>query len=228
MSQGEPFIAAAWAAELLGVDAACGPDTLRAAFRAAVKRAHPDRPGGDAARLRAVIEAHDLLRSRLPPLALSPPPSPILTITPAEAMSGLRRPVRGADGAPRIARLPAGLRAGDRVRLGGEVMTVAVGSHGGLSVIGDHLCARLEAEAALLRQGGVVQVETPTGRRELRVTRQDAVRGLARLAGAGLPARGRRPQGDLLVWLKPAEAAAEPEATPARVKRRRFAAAWAA
>ena len=228
MSQGEPVTCYVRAAQILGVEADCGPDVLRAAFRAAVKRAHPDRPGGDAARLRAVIEAHELLRGRIAaPRLVRPAPPPILTITPAEALGGFRRPMGSAEGAVRHARLPPGLRAGDQVRIGEEVLTVAIASLAGLSVIGDHLCLSHEVDPALLRQGGSIEVATPTGLQQLRVTRQDAVRGLVRVAGAGLPARGRRPQGDLLVWLKPMVL---PQAfeTPARLKLRQFAAAWAA
>ncbi|QUD87115.1 molecular chaperone DnaJ [Phenylobacterium montanum] len=225
MSQGEPVTSFVRAARVLGVEADCGPDALQKAFRAAVKRAHPDRPGGDAARLRAVIEAHELLRGRR---ETSPAPSPaILTITPGEALAGLRRPLPAADGTIRFARLPAGLRAGDRVRLGAEILTIAIKSQAGLSVIGDHLCLSIEVEPALMRQGGEVGVQTPAGSRALRVTRQDAIRGLARVAGAGLPARGSRPQGDLLVWLKPMDLPQAGE-TSAQVKLRRFAAAWAA
>ncbi len=227
MSQGEPVIDAARAAEQLGVEWPCEPDALRAAFRAAVKRAHPDRPGGDAAKLRAIIEAHELLRGQPPSVASPRNTAPlILEITPVEALRGLRRAVL-CDGALREMRLPAGLRAGDRVRLGGALRTVTITSQDGLAVIGDHLCVSVEVEPQWLRQGGALEVTTPLGSRQLRITRQDAVRGLSRIVGAGLPARGDRMQGDLLVWLKPM-AAVEPAQTPAQTKLRRFAAAWAA
>ncbi len=227
MSQREPVIDAAQAAELLGVEWPCGADALRAAFRAAVKLAHPDRPGGDAGKLRAIIEAHELLRRQPPPVrGMRRAAPPVLEITPIEALRGLRRSVV-CDGALREIRLPAGLRAGDQVRLGGELRTVTVASQAGLAVIGDHLCISVEVKAALLRQGGMLELATPLGPRQLRITRQDAVRGLTRLIGAGLPARGERMQGDLLVWLKLAAAEA-PAQTPAQAKLRCFTAAWAA
>lgn len=226
---------AARAGRILGVDPACGlacrPDALRAAYRAAVKRAHPDRLGGDADQLRAVIEAYDHLRTRpaLPPVTAMrrAAPPPLLEITPIEALTGARRPVVTIDGRLRHARLPAGLRAGDRVRLDGRVLTVAIASQGGLAVIGDHLCVSLEVDDAVLRQGGSVRVDTPRGGRQLRITPQDAVRGLARLSGEGLPARAGRPLGDLLVWLRPSTVRGGFE-TSARAKLRRFAADWAA
>ncbi len=48
---------------LLGLAPGAEGEAVAAAFRAAVKAAHPDRPGGDAERLRQVIEAHRLLQS---------------------------------------------------------------------------------------------------------------------------------------------------------------------
>ena len=236
MSQGDSVFEAAKAARLLGVDPDCAEDTLAAAFRAQVKLCHPDRPGGDPERLRAVIAAYHGLRARpriprsaAPRTAPVRAPSPtIFEISAMEALQGVRRAVGAAGGRSRLARLPAGLRAGERVRLGGEVMTIAIVSAGAFGVIGDHLCLTQMVEPQVLRQGGLVAVETPDGPRQVRITRQDAIRGLARLSGAGLPARGARPQGDLLIWLK-AEAASEdrPE-TPAQVKLRRFTADWAA
>lgn len=236
MSQGDCVFEAAEAARLLGVDPDCAEDTLTAAFRAQVKRTHPDRPGGDAERLRAVIAAYHHLRAR--PRAprsvgarVAPVRAPgpaILEISAMEALFGVRRTIAAAGGRSRLARLPAGLRAGERVRLGGEVMTVAIASAGAFAVIGDHVCLTQAVEPQVLRQGGLVRVETPRGPRQVRITRQDAIRGLARLSGAGLPARGVRPQGDLLIWLK-TEAEAEVRLeTPAQVKLRRFTADWAA
>jgi curved DNA-binding protein len=228
------MMTAARAAEVLGVALDCGLDPLAAAFRVSVKRVHPDRPGGDAAQLRAVIEAYDLLRARpllpAPSGAMAPPPPPILEITPIEALNGLRRAATAPDGRSRQARLPPGLRAGDKVRLGGEVLTVAIAGDSALAVIGDHLCISLTVEPAWVRTGGALHVETPRGPRTVRVTRQDAVRGLTRLTGEGLPARGARPAGDLLVRLiarvEPVDQ--EPYESPTRLKLRRFTADWAA
>ena len=229
MSQGEPVIDAALAAQRLGVDPSSGPDGLRAAFRASVKRVHPDRPGGDAAQLRAVIEAYDYLRALPPPVAGAPsqPPPRMLEITPSEALFGARRAVTTVDGRVGHARLPPGLRAGDQVRLDGHVLRVTIASDDRLAVIGDHLCLSLQVDASLFQQGGSVRVATPLGPRLVRITRQDAVRGLARIRGEGLPARGKRPAGDLLLRLKEAEAPESFE-TPAQIKLRRFTADWAA
>src|SRR5262249_21991030 len=46
-----------------------GPERLPGAFRRAVKRTHPDRPGGDPVRFQQVLEAYRLLQSQAPPPA---------------------------------------------------------------------------------------------------------------------------------------------------------------
>ena len=45
--------------EILGVGRDVGPDALRTAYRKACLRTHPDKPGGCAARFRAVVAAYD-------------------------------------------------------------------------------------------------------------------------------------------------------------------------
>jgi len=80
-------------------------------------------------------------------------------------------------------------------------------------------------DRALLDQGGRVSLETPLGPRDVWITRKASARGLIRLAGDGLPARGRHRQGDLFIRL---QAASETASSAARTLLRRFAAAWAA
>jgi curved DNA-binding protein len=73
------------ALDLLGLPPAADGETLRRAFNAAVKAAHPDRPGGDHERLRLVIEAYRLLQTR-PPAPGPPQVRPAARAeTPAEA-----------------------------------------------------------------------------------------------------------------------------------------------
>ena len=50
------------ARELLGVGPLAAPGDVRRGFREAAKRAHPDRPGGDEARFRRVVEAYHRLQ----------------------------------------------------------------------------------------------------------------------------------------------------------------------
>jgi hypothetical protein len=55
---------------LLEVDAAAGPAELRAAFRRALRRTHPDLHGGDGTEARRVLDAYELLAG-LPTLDLA-------------------------------------------------------------------------------------------------------------------------------------------------------------
>jgi curved DNA-binding protein len=188
---------------VLGVSAGTDPRRLRKAYLAAVKAAHPDRPGGDPARLRRVVEAYHLLRSQPRP-ALRPSMKtapPRLEITPSEAARGGVRSVE-LEGVGRVdARLPAGLRAGDRVRISGVLMQVAVSAGDGVAVVGDHLCMTVEVDRSTMTGGGSLDVSTPTGTVQVEVSPQDAIRGLVRVLGKGLPARGRNAQGHLFLRL---------------------------
>jgi curved DNA-binding protein len=213
------------ARRLLGVAPGADPRALRLAYLAAVKAAHPDRAGGDSARLRQVIEAYGRLKAavRAPEPARAPD---ILAITPTQAMRGGVAEV--ALGAGRTARveLPAGFRHGDVLGVAGRDIHISIRGDRGVAVLGDHLCLTVEADAALLRRGGRLTIETPAGARGLWICAADAARGIVRHAGQGLPARGERPAGDLIVRLIPAVTAREDG--PARAKLRRFAARWAA
>jgi curved DNA-binding protein len=230
------------AARILGVRSSEGPEGLQAAYRAAVKQFHPDLVGGDADRLRLVIEAYGVLKAELragrwpqqpqhrqtqPPPRWEPGPSgPVQEISPIEALFGGRRLTQAADGRKLYVFLPAGLRAGDQVRVAGQLRHVRIASRDGLSVVGDHLCQAVQTEFTLLRHGGSLVVETPMGARTVQISRQDGARGVVRLAGLGLPPRADRPRGDLLLHLQAASAGA-PRGT-AQDPRRGFAAAWAA
>lgn len=223
-----------------GADAAA----IARAYRTAVKTAHPDH-GGDAERLGRVLEAHRLLQSMssargriaFPPArterpeAASPRPSPArhpLEISVAEAILGGRRRVALA-GRTLELKLPPGLRSGEVLRLARAAdsghdlhvqITIAAGP--GLAVRGDDLWLTASAPASL---GGRLEIDTPRGRRAIWLTRKIGSKRLLRLAGEGLPARGDRKAGDLIVRLEPVEAPVE---TPARQKLREFAGTWAA
>ena len=229
---------------VLGLTSDNDPGALRGAYLAAVKTAHPDKPGGDAAKLRRVIEAYEVLRakpvdeeapSRAPeprsarpsrPARSPEPSSQGLEITPTEAVVGGTRTV-SLDGVGEVAvHLPPGLRVGDLVAVSGVAMTVSISGGQGGAIVGNHLCLTIQVDRAILASGGDVEVKTPRGPLKVRISRQDASRSLVRVAGRGLPARGRHDQGDLFIKLEPL--AAEGFETPARVLLRRFAASWAA
>ena len=77
----------------------------------------------------------------------------------------------------------------------------------------------------LLKKGGRVSLDTPFGRRAVWIDRKAAERGLVRLEGQGLPARGARSRGHLFLRLAAAQGLAD---SAALALLRRFAAAWAA
>ena len=66
---------------LLGIGPGDGPEAVARAFRAAAKRFHPDRPGGDASRFQRVTEAYRLLQSGA---VCEAPPSPAMDVRGAD------------------------------------------------------------------------------------------------------------------------------------------------
>ncbi len=226
-----PTIDAASARRLLGIPPGATAEDLRRAFNRAVKAAHPDRPGGDGERLRQVIEAYRRLDAAAPaPSAPAPEAreetAARLEITPAQALAGGWTRLRLDDGREASVRLPAGLRAGDLVRISGRTFRVAIANGPGAAIAGDDLLMTARIDFALMIDGGRLEIETPAGKASVRISAADVARGFARLPGLGLPARGARVAGDLLLRLRPApDSRAE---TSVQIKRRRFASAWAA
>ena len=215
------------AREVLGVTAAATPAEVRQAFREAARRAHPD-AGGDAGAFRQVVDAYQRLQN--PERYTAPPvrpraPDPDLEITPKLALEGGDIDHRFPDG--RIVRvsLPAGLRSGDKVRVGDEDLCVYIRADEGVLVRGDDLWMTVKTSAAMLKKGGRISLDTPIGRRSVWIDRKAAERGLVRVEGEGLPARGSRAQGHLFVRLTAAPGMAD---SAALALLRRFAAAWAA
>jgi DnaJ-class molecular chaperone len=218
------------ARRLLRVGPSVDAETLRGAFRQAVKDSHPDRPGGDGERLRLAIEAFQRLRQVVEEVTPPPPevldsPDARLEITPAEALSGGWTRISLAGGEISV-RLPAGLRAGELVRISGRTFKVKIRNRPGAMVAGDDYLQTVQVPRDLMATGGRVMVETPAGEQLVWFSRADAERGFARVSGLGLPARAGRRRGDLLLRLKPAPD--ERFDTPVQAKRREFAAAWAA
>jgi curved DNA-binding protein len=221
------------AREILGVAEDAQPEALRQAFNHAVKAAHPDRPGGDGERLRQVIEAYRALDAaqdvaveaagdRTPPLRLE--------ITAAQAINGGWAGLTLEDGRAITVRLPAGLRPGEVVRISGRLFRVSVMNTTQAAVSGDDVLITMRIGAELMANGGRIPVDAPGGKTSVWISRADAERGFARLKGLGLPARAGRPIGDLVLRLRPSVAGVRDLGgeTQTRIKRHRFAAAWAA
>lgn len=215
---------------LLGAEPGADAGDLRRAFRRTVKLVHPDANGGDGERLRQVIEAFRRLDAA--PAAEAPELPDFegeparLDITAVQAMTGGWVQLQRGMSASVSVQLPPGLRAGEIVRISGQSFRIGVTRADGLSVSGDDILMVAKVSAALLADGGRLTIETPIRSAQVWISRTDAARGFLRVRGMGLPERGARPAGDLLLCLKPAEAI-EAEGS-ARIKRERFVAAWAA
>lgn len=213
------------ARRLLSVEAGIDADALRTARNRAVMDAHPDHGGTEDA-LRLVLEAYALLEAVLngaePPVEPGPPR---MEISPALAMNGGRVITRLPGGRKLAITLPPGLRTGDRIAAGTTTFKVAIAGTPELFVSGDDICMVVKANPGLIVNGGRLKVQTPAGACVVWVPKQLGGARIVRVLGRGLPARGRHPQGALLIKLSSQGAAKD---SPAKTKRRRFGSSWAA
>lgn len=218
------------AREILGVSATASAAEIRRAFRAAAKEAHPDRAGGSEPRFRAIVAAHERLTQKPKPALVAAPAAPVvesgvLTIPALTAVGGGEATHALADGRTFRINLPAGMRLGDKVRAGHVELTIALEPDEPVLVRGDDLWITAEVEPKILARGGRIAVETPLGRRIVWITQKAGERGLVRLAGQGLPARGKHKAGHLFIRLAARTGEVD---SAARALLRRFQAAWAA
>jgi curved DNA-binding protein len=219
---------------ILGLAPDAGAHDVIGAFRIAAKDAHPDRPGGDAARFREILSAYRLLQSL--PRHASPPSaeyapsvardfSAFAEICPLTALSGGDAEALLADGRCVRVVVPAGARHGEVFEVAGERIKLRIRAETAIQVRGADLWVTAQAPARMLEDGGRATVETPLGARSLWISSKVAERRLVRLEGQGLPARGAHPAGHLFIRLIPDTGAAE---SPAREQLKKFAASWAA
>jgi curved DNA-binding protein len=218
---------------ILGLAPDASAHDVIGAFRAAAKQAHPDRPGGDAARFREILSAYRRLQS-LPRVTSAPPGSShtvprgfsaFAEISPMVALRGGAAEALLADGRRAHVVIPAGARHGEVLQAAGERIKLRIRAESALQVRGSDLWISAEVAAMLLDEGGRAVVETPLGPRTLWITGKVAERRLVRLEGEGLPARGDHAAGSLFIRLVPDTGAPE---SPARTQLKKFAAAWAA
>ena len=198
---------------------------------------HPDRPGGDAQRFNEALQAYRLLQAKfqaqgVPAKAPAPAAPVIVTITPKEAFTGGERRLPSPSQPDRVVSLPAGLRDGDRLRVGDDVYEVNIRNRSELRAQGDDLHLTVNAPSDLMHNGGRMAIQTPAGPRHIYVARQSGP--VICLNGLGLPATRSHARGSLYVHLfvnrdRPTDLDASPGPdTPAQEKRRRFAKTWAA
>ena len=218
MSETDAVMSPRRARELLGVSPGASAGELRAAFRDACKAAHPDRPGGDAARFRAVVEAYHILQRPEDDAPKAPPhrpahshrPAPAadprrLAISPEQAVIGGEAVWMLPDGRQLKISLPPGLRAGDRLRVGEIEFAILIRGDGEVMVRGDDLWITVKVDPRMLTKGGRLTLPTPQGRRVVAITKKAGESGLVRLQSQGLPPRGRHRQGHLYLRLVPGE-----------------------
>jgi len=212
---------------ILGLPPDAGPETLIGAFRAAVKATHPDRPGGDANRFRAVLEAYRLLQSAWEPPTSPQPPlgGAIVDVAPLLAMTGGDVWAVLASGRRVRTSIAPGVREGEVLQVAGKPLRVRIPADATMQVRGSDIWITATVAQNLLAEGGRAVLQTPLGRKAVWITRKIAERRLIRLPGRGLPARDEHPQGDLFIRLTPGAGAPE---SAARAQLRKFAAAWAA
>jgi curved DNA-binding protein len=229
MGQAAVHMTLKMAREVLGVSSLSTPDEIRAAFRDAAKRAHPDQ-GGDEAAFRQVLDAYERLRNpedepgaRLREAAREPAVT-TLEVSPQVALEGGRVEHRDLDGRLIRIKVPAGLRSGDRIRAANRTFSIYIRAEAGVLVRGDDLWLTVKVTPAMLKKGGRVSLDTPLGRRHLWIDPKAAGRRLIRLEGQGLPARGPHGTGCLFLRLAAETARAD---SPALALIRRFTAAWA-
>ena len=221
----------------LGLTSDAGLEEVRRAFRGRVMADHPDRPGGDAQRFNEALQAYRLLQAKFQAAGVSAkapaPAAPVIvTITPKEAFTGGERRLPSQSQPDRVVTLPAGLRDGDRLRVGDDVYEVHIRNRSELRAEGDDLHLTVNAPSDLMHNGGRLAIQTPAGPRHIYVARQSGP--VICLNGLGLPATRSHARGSLYVHLfanrdRPTDLVASTDpGTPAQEKRRRFAKTWAA
>ena len=205
------------ARSMLGLAGPASAETLASAFRAAIKAARPDTPGGDAETFRRVIASYRFLQAQtlaLPapayakPFIQPLPPAPLLILRPMQAISGGCIRLTVADRTLLI-HTPPGVRTGDKIRLnrgsanGDELLLpVLIRPADGLSVLGGDLFMTWAVPQRLMDDGGRIEIMTHAGLRSSGLVPDMVEPVRLRLKGLGLPARGNRPAGDLFVKLE--------------------------
>jgi hypothetical protein len=196
------------AREILGLAPGADDAAIRMAFRRKALEVHPDRPGGTVRAFQQALAAFQLLspaspkseKSRSTSATATPRPlSRTVLITPAQCMLGGRVETELASGRRVAIRVPAGLRTGDRVKVSGEVLSIAVQSSFDHRVLGHDLWIEVSVDRHTLGgEAGQIASRTrgqtghPSERRRPSRSRDPP----GRASGADVEADGRGTQDD--------------------------------
>lgn len=192
------------ALKVLGLAADFSPQDLSRNYRAAAKLAHPDRLQGNAERFHALAQAFEALRVLEQPVVVTTLPlHHIMAISPVVALQGGRVERALSNGTPLVLDILPGVRQGDELQVGDQIVEITIENTPGSLIRGDDVWADARLDERQLSQGGRVAVETPIGRRLIWITAKASARGLVKLVGQGLPARGSHRAGDLFLRLVP-------------------------
>lgn len=158
-----------------------------------------------------------------------------VTISLNEAVAGTTTRVILPSGRTLEARIPAGIEEGQTIRLKGQgspgmggaagdaLITVKIAPHPSLKIDGRDLRTDVAVPLEDAVLGGRVQVTTLDGAVEMSVPAYTSSGRTLRLRGKGLPASGKKPQGDLFVTLRIVLPATPDPELEALMKKRREA-----
>ncbi len=195
---------------ILGLHPDADPRSAKAAFHAVAKICHPDVNSDPLARQRfeAAREAYRVITAGAASADIIATGSPRAgRMTEIDLVVSVWTAARG--GAVRgscplgkaSVRVPAGARSGDRIitRIGKTdvACVVRVDESDGFDTDGSHLVTILRLSASHAKIGGPAEIDTPVGRLRLTVPKNTQEGDRLMVAGRGLPARDKRPAGDL-------------------------------
>jgi curved DNA-binding protein len=195
---------------ILGLHPDADPRAAKAAFHAVAKTCHPDINADPQARQRFedAREAYRVITAGAASADIVPTGSPRankmneidLSISVWTAARG--GAVKGSCPLGKASvRVPAGARTGDRIitRIGKTdvACVIRVDESDGFDTDGSHLVTALRISGSHARTGGPAEIETPVGRLRLTVPKGTQEGDRLMVAGRGLPARAKRPAGDL-------------------------------
>jgi curved DNA-binding protein len=130
-------------------------------------------------------------------------------VTLEEAFRGTTRTLSFADGKRLEVKVPAGVRAGSRVRLAGKgarggdlYLRVTVKPHPTFERRGDDLYVGVSVPLTVAMLGGEVKVPTLKGKVALKVPPETQNGRTFRLAGQGMPHLGNKSSGDLMARVR--------------------------